>query len=132
MAKYVRDKYKEFFVFAIIGGIMTLINFLLLALFVEVFRMNPLIANAVSYLIAVILSYFVNAIITFNHAIKDSKKEIKKLLEYCIMKLIFLMLDTVCLNFLLEINLNLYVSKLLLTIIFTFGSYGVSKVIIKG
>lgn len=130
MAKYVNKQFKEIITFIFIGGITTIINFMLLALFYEIFKINPIISNIISYLIATIISYFANAIVTFKHSIKNSKKELNNLLKYCIMKLLFLVLDTICLSILLKVKLNLYFSKLILTIIFTIGSYSISRWIV--
>ncbi len=132
MAKNVNKELKSFITFGIIGGVMTLINLGLLALFVEVFKMNTIPANIISYLIAVILSYFANAIVTFNHEVKKSKREWNSLISYCLMKLILLGLDTLCIYFLVEKHhFNLYICKIILTIIFTLVSYIFSKKIIK-
>lgn len=131
MAKFINDNTKEFLLFAVIGLLMTFLNFLLLALFVEIFSINYIISNIVSYLIAVIISYFVNAVITFKHSITNKKKEINNLIKYCFMKVLFLCLDTICLFILVQkLEMSLYISKIILTIIFTLGSYYVSKRIV--
>ncbi len=132
MAKYVNKTQKEFIIFSLIGGVMTLLSFGLLALFVEILKWNYVLANVISYIIVVIISYFANAKLTFNHEIKDTKKEIKNIINFCIMKLIFLGLDTILLYGMVDkLKVNLYISKVILTIVLTIGSYIFSKKIIN-
>lgn len=133
MAKYVNKTTKELIIFSIIGGVMTITSFLLLALFVEVLNWNYILANIISYIIVVITSYYANSLLTFNQPVKNTKNELKKLLNFCIMKLIFLGLDTILLYLLVDkLTLNLYISKIILTIVLTLGSFIMSKKIIKG
>ena len=104
---------KDFILFIIVGFVMTFLNFVLLALFVEILHFN--------------------SFITFNHKITDKKKEFKRIISYCIMKLIFLGIDTILLYILVDIiKINLYLGKLILTIVFTIGSFLFSKIIISG
>ena len=131
MAKFINDNTKEFLLFAIIGLLMTFLNFLLLAMFIEIFSINYIISNILSYIIAVIISYFINVVITFKHNIIDKKKEIKNLIKYCFMKLLILCLDTICLYVLVKkLDINLYISKIILTIVFTLVSFCISKRIV--
>ncbi len=133
MAKFITPKFKELIRFVVVGTIMTLVNFALLAFFKEIIGMNYLIANVVSYTISVVLSYFVNVVFTFKQKITQVKSEINKLIKYCLMKLIFLGLDSICLYIMVDkLKVNLYISKLLLTIIFTLGSYGIGRIIVMG
>ena len=112
---------------------MTFLNFVLLALLVEILHFNYIFSNIISYIIVVVLSYFANSFITFNHKIKDKKKEFKRIISYCIMKLIFLGIDTILLYILVDIiKINLYLGKLILTIVLTIGSFLFSKIIISG
>ena len=124
---------KDFILFIIVGFVMTFLNFVLLALLVEILHFNYIFSNIISYIIVVVLSYFANSFITFNHKIKDKKKEFKRIISYCIMKLIFLGIDTILLYILVDIiKINLYLGKLILTIVLTIGSFLFSKIIISG
>lgn len=124
---------KDFILFIIVGFVMTFLNFVLLALLVEILHFNYIFSNIISYIIVVVLSYFANSFITFNHKITNKKKEFKRIISYCIMKLIFLEIDTILLYILVDIiKINLYLGKLILTIILTIGSFLFSKIIISG
>jgi putative flippase GtrA len=131
MAKFITPKVKELIRFVFVGGVMTVINFALLAFFKEFIGMNYMIANVVSYIIAVILSYFINVIFTFKQQVTKTKEEWSKLVKYCIMKLIILGMDSACLYIMVsKIEMNIYIGKLILTVVFTFASFGISKIIV--
>lgn len=131
MAKFITPRMKELVRFVLVGGVMTAINFVLLALFKEIIGMNYMVANVLSYIISVILSYFVNVVVTFKQKVTDYKQECYKLLKYCLMKLMILGLDSCCLYIMVsKIGINLYISKLILTFIFTIASFGISRVIV--
>ncbi len=57
---------KRFALFLSIGGISTLIQFLLLILFVETRLSSEVIASAASYILAAFFSYWANYHFTFN------------------------------------------------------------------
>ena len=129
MAKYVINK--QFIIFAIIGGLATILNFLLLMLFVEILNFNYILANVISYVICVIISYFVNSLFSFNHSINNIVVELKKLIQYFVMKMIILFFDSLFLYILVDlIGVNLYISKIILTLFFTLLSFFASKKII--
>lgn len=49
---------KDFILFIIVGFVMTFLNFVLLALLVEILHFNYIFSNIISYIIVVVLSYF--------------------------------------------------------------------------
>ena len=55
----------EFVKFSFVGGIMTILNLVLFTLMVEFLKINYLVSNVLSYIIAITLSYFLNYIFTF-------------------------------------------------------------------
>lgn len=122
---------KEFISFVIIGFLMTALNFVLLAFFVEILKVNYILSNIVSYLVAVVISYFVNCIFSFNHSIEKIKDEFIKLIKYLSMKLVLLGLDSIMLYIMVDfLNINLYINKIFLTLFFTLISFFASKKII--
>jgi putative flippase GtrA len=58
---------KEYFRFYIVYGISLLLNFILLALFVEILAVTPLIAQAAITIITVSLSYIIHKKYTFRN-----------------------------------------------------------------
>ena len=117
MAKYINKELKQFIIFSLLGCFTTALNILLLAFFTEVLNINYLISNILSYIIAVVVSYFANVVITFNEKITNKKDQLNNLFSFCLMKIILL-------------HLNLYVCKIILTIVLTFFSFKISKKIV--
>ena len=133
MARILNSKFWELFKFCFVGGVMTLLNLALLALLVEKLHMNYLLGNVIAYIIVVVLSYFINFFITFKQEKLLFNEQLIKLFKYLIMKLILLGLDSICLYLLVDkLNINLYVSKIILTLIFTVLSFSFSKTIMVG
>lgn len=132
MAKIIK-KYWELIKFSFVGGIMTILNIYLLSVFVEKLHINYLWGNVIAYTIVVIISYFINFFITFKQEKLTLNEQLIKLSKYLVMKLILLGLDSICLYILVDkLGVNLYLSKIILTIIFTLVSFTFSKNIIIG
>ncbi len=127
-----KERIIEFIRFSFVGGLMTILNFLLFTFFIECLKINYIISNIVSYSIAVIISYFMNSKYTFKANNVSNKEHLKKLIQFFAMKLVLLLMDTVCLYVLVDIfNLNVYISKIGLTLLFLAVSYPISKLIIQ-
>lgn len=125
-----KSKIIEFIKFSIVGGVMTLISILLFTMFIEWLSINYLVSNVISYVIAVLLSYYVNSRYTFNQKDVSKKNDLIAATKFFIMKLCLLALDSICLYLLVDImGANVYVSKILLTILFLVVSYPISKLI---
>lgn len=56
---------KEFFRFALIGGVNTAIHAAIVIISVEVLKLHPTLANTIAFFCANIASFFMNAHITF-------------------------------------------------------------------
>ena len=122
----------EFIKFSLIGGIMTVLSLALFALFIETFNINYIISNILSYTIAVIISFYLHKIYTFQQKSINKKQDFIKLVEFFLMKLVLLGLDTILLYLMVEIlQLNTYFSKIFLTLFLFIVSYPISKIIIK-
>ena len=132
MAKYVNKISKEFIIFCILGGFTTIINMLLLALFTEIFNINYLISNILAYFISVVISYFLNKTIAFKKKVSNKQRELKNVILFCLMKGILLGADTLCLYLFVSIfNISLYISKIILTLVFLIVSYPLTKLIVE-
>lgn len=64
----IKTHYKEFFTFAIIGVVNTLVHSSIVIVFVEKLMLNPTFANTIAFFIANIASFFMNAHFTFKLA----------------------------------------------------------------
>ena len=112
---------------------MTILNLVLFWFFIEICNVNYLISNIVSYCIAVILSYFLNSFITFHQINIETKKQLFNLIKFFGMKMILLCMDSICLFIMVHFfKINKYFSKIILTFVFLFISFSMTKLIIEG
>lgn len=132
MAKWIRMLLtKEFILFSIIGLAMTFVNLYLFYMFNEYVGMNYLLSNVISYLIAVVISYILNVMITFSEH-KTLREFFLGLFQFLGMKLFLLGIDSCSLYSMVSLmEVDKYISKILLTILLTTLSYYLSKKIIK-
>ena len=127
-----KTKILEFIKFSIVGGGMTILSFLLFTVFIEILNISYIISNILSYSIAVILSYYLNVKYTFETTMNNKKAHFHKLINYFIMKLGMLVLDSILLFIMVNyFTINVYVSKIILTILLFAVTYPISKVIIE-
>lgn len=126
-----KQKLIEFIRFGFVGGAMTVLSFALYYVFAEFFLMHYLLANIVSYTIAVVLSYFLNVRFSFRVEIQDKKENLVKLIRYFIMKLAFLGVDSIFLFVMVQwIGIGQYLSKIITTIVLTIFSFAVTRMIV--
>ena len=123
---------KEFTRFSIVGGLMTLINFVLFYIFIRYLNLTYICSNIISYIIAVILSYYVNVRFTFTYRKQSTKEEYMKFIKYCCMRLVVLEVDSILLFCFVDIlNINVYSSKVIITVILFISTFGLSKYILN-
>lgn len=67
-----------------VGGISTLLQYVFLIIFVEVFKLNPVAGTLVSYLFSAMFNYFANYYVTFLSGEKHIKSFKKFVLTVCI------------------------------------------------
>jgi putative flippase GtrA len=121
----------EFLKFGTIGALMTVLSLGLYAVFNEWCQFNYLVSNIISYAIAVVLSYFLNARFAFEVKIEGKKENLLRLFRFSVMKLMFLVADSGLLFVLVNLlNVDKYWSKIFTTIILTALSYFVTRKII--
>jgi putative flippase GtrA len=84
--------WKKIIGFSIVGVIVTLFSILLLFLFIQVFKFNLYIGYAISYLISILLSLWLNNSYVFKSGSIDFKKMYKYIAVYLISMLIGLIL----------------------------------------
>jgi putative flippase GtrA len=84
--------WKKIIGFSIVGVIVTLFSILLLFLFIQVFKFNLYIGYAISYLISILLSLWLNNSYVFKSGTIDFKKMYKYIVIYLISMLIGMLL----------------------------------------
>lgn len=64
---------KQLLAFCMIGGMASLVNYLVLIFIVEMFHWHPLIANIIAFFVAYQVSFFGHHHLTFRYAVISSK-----------------------------------------------------------
>lgn len=124
--KYTKNKYLILFRYLVTGGIVTLINILLLYIFVEIFKISYILSNIISTSICITITYIISKKIIFTEKVKIGVK--KEFLSYIIISIISIIIDTIILNILIE-NFSTYyiISKILSTCVSTITNYFLKK-----
>jgi putative flippase GtrA len=119
------DKLPQSIKFVIVGGLAASIHFLVVILLVELFNLNPLIANIVAFLVAFCISFSGQRLFTF----ASSNKSIKEsLLPYFLISLTSFVCNEICLSFAIYVlNLPYQIALFSVLIIVAIGTYFSSK-----
>ena len=73
---YMHPTIRQLFVFCVIGGVASLINFVVLVFIVECFHWQPLPANIIAFFIAYQISFFGHHYATFRGKATASKRKV--------------------------------------------------------
>lgn len=120
----------QFVKFYAIGVVASTINFALFYIFIEHFNFHYLLSNVVAYIIPVLISYFLNAAITFKN--DEKNKDIFSLFKYIVMRIVSLLIDSSILFITIDIlNFNQYVSKIISAVVVTIFSFLSTKKILE-
>ena len=112
--------------YLITGGLVTIINILLLYLFVDSFKINYVISNILSMVICITITYYISKKIIFTKKVKIGVK--KEYISYIFIAIISIIIDTVILNILTEkFSIYYIISKILSTCISTITNYILKK-----
>lgn len=118
------EKLLEFIRFSAVGGAMTVLNFVLYTVLNEYAGMHYLLSNALSYAIAVVLSYFLNLRLTF----KEKNGSSKSFLAYISMRVLFLGADSVLLFICVQwLGADKYIAKIVITFVMLLLTYSASR-----
>lgn len=120
---FINNDFAVFFKFSIVNGLITVFNFLLYALFNEIFAMWYVLSSISSYIISVGLSSIINSRYVF-----AGGKGRKEIYRYFLMKVVLGVLSSIVLYTLVDIGgLNKYVGMFSVTGIFFITSYFLSR-----
>lgn len=108
------------------GGITTLINLILFYVFSEV-GLYYLIANALSYYIAVLINFLFNYYLVFDN-VKSDKSLLWKFWNFCVLRTASFLVDSLLFFILVSIlDLNKYISRVFLSIVIILFNFIWSK-----
>ena len=111
--------------FLIVGGIATIIDWLLYYVFYNYIKLSPLLANIISYTISTLYSYIVSVKYVFNVNKDNSKK--KNFIIFVLLSIIGLLLSEGLIYLMVNIfNIHKMLAKVISTVIVMFFNF-VSK-----
>lgn len=112
------------------GGVCTCIN-LLLFVVMERMGMYYLLANTISYIVAVIINYFLNCHLVFKSANKTQSETAMEFVKFVIVRLLSLAADNGLFYIAVDrLRLNIYVSKIVISILIIIFTFIVNKNIV--
>lgn len=115
MSKKRKSLYIQIFKFVVVGGIATLIDWVIYFVLFNYFHIFPLISNVISYSISVIYNFIMSVKWVFDTKDKSMKR---LLFEFIILSLIGLIISEFIIWFFLEIlSFNSIIAKILSTLI---------------
>jgi len=119
------DKLPQSIKFVMVGGLAASIHFLVVILLVELFNLNPLIANIIAFLVAFCVSFSGQRLFTFARSNKSIKES---LLPYFLISLTSFVCNELCLSFAIYVlNLPYQIALFSVLIIVAIGTYFSSK-----
>ena len=99
------------------GVLNTLIDFLVFTIFQQVLGAGYIISQVVGYSCGVINSFIFNKRWTFGE-INSSKKQLYEVIQFIVVNLISLSITLIAMKFMAKsFNINLYVSKIIVTLL---------------
>lgn len=117
-------KHKKIVKFAVVGLMGAIIDFGLLALFVEIFHWPVLIANTCSFIVALVNNFFLNKFWTWRD---KSDRHARQFVKYSITSCVGLGINTVLMWVSLKIGLYYLLAKFFISIIVAFWNYFVNN-----
>ncbi|MBD7912158.1 MULTISPECIES: GtrA family protein [Clostridium] len=110
-------KLKHVSKFSLVGITNTLIDFLVFIVSNELLGVNYILSQVLGYSFGVINSFILNKKWTFDDQ-RSSKKTVHELVQFTVVNLVSLIITMVAMKLLVtNLNLNLYISKVLVTCI---------------
>lgn len=110
-------RFKHLSRFSMIGVINTLIDFTVFSILHSLFGVSYVLSQGLGYSIGVANSFILNKKWTFSDR-KANKKSIHEFFQFVVVNLISLIITMMAMNLLVEsLNLNVYISKVLVTIL---------------
>lgn len=116
--------------FAIVGVANTLVDFIIFIIFINVFHLNDLVSQTISYGCGVLNSFFMNKLWTFKEH-KTTESSINQFGKFVVTNAISLTVSLVGLSLLNStLGINVYISKVMVTLFLQIFNYTVYKFIV--
>ena len=131
MIKKLWNKFKEYFLYLLFGGLTTVVNYAVYIPLASWLKMDVLIANAIAWVAAVAFAYITNRKWVFESKNTGLKAILKEIGEFVLGRLITLGLEELILFVFVDIlGLNEIIFKLVASVVTIIVNYIFSKFII--
>lgn len=125
-----KNLFNQIFKFVIVGGIATLIDWIIYFILYNWFNIHPLLANIFSFSISVIYNYIASVRWVFN--VDKNKSKQRMFFEFIILSIIGLLLTELFLYlFITLLNMNEMVSKIIATAIVMVFNFVTRKIFLE-
>lgn len=122
-----RDSIIQIFKYGIFGVVTTIFNLILFYILNNI-GINYILSNTISYMMAVLVSYFLNKIYVFKSEENNSSANLKQGLKFTIVRLLSLFIENLFLIILIDvIKINIYTSKISVSILIILSTFVVNK-----
>lgn len=121
------EKHREVLLYLFFGGLTTFVGVGSYALFVYM-GYSPLIANVISWFLAVLFAYVTNSIWVFESRAQDLKARTRQMLEFYGGRVLTLVMEEVIILVFVEmLHRNAYLVKIVAQVLVLIGNYLISK-----
>ena len=121
-------KYKEVILYLLFGGATFFINLWLFTLLTHVMKMDALVANVIDWIICVLIQFSTNRTWVFNNNVGNTTELIKQIVSFFGWRLLTLIIEeTILAVFIVLMNLNSFIVKLLAQVVVIVLNYVISK-----
>lgn len=129
LLKLLYDKYEEEILYLFFGGLTFVISIFTYALFTEICRINELIANIISWIIAVLFAYCTNRTWVFESHADSIKKLFSEMFSFFCGRIATLIIEEIILFvFIIKMGFGNMVVKIIAQIIVIVLNYIISKI----
>ena len=131
MIKNLWNKYKEYILYLVFGGLTTLVNYIVYIPLTKVFGVHELIANVIAWIVAVIFAYITNRIWVFESKTRGFGNIMFEFLKFAVGRLVSLGIEEAIIGiFVTWLGFNNIVVKVIASIVTIILNYIFGKFII--
>ena len=125
-----KRKLYELIRYSFAGGACTCVN-LLLFVVMERMGMHYLLANTLSYIVAVVINYFLNSHLVFKSASKTRAETAKEFIKFVVVRFMSLGADNGLFYVAVDkLRLNVYASKIVISVVIVIATFVINRVIV--
>ncbi len=125
------NKYKEYILYIVFGGVTTLVNYGVYTLCYYPFKLSGSVSNIIAWVISMLVAFVTNKIWVFESKSWKVSLALKELGEFALGRLLTGILETAAIAFFVDtLHQNALIWKIVTSIIVVIVNYIVSKLIV--